>query len=279
MATGALIFEASLGAARATFTGDSKSRLTAAKLRGITIGLHVLQPLARLCGRLRYGLAPWRRRSATLAFPMRRKRSIWDERWKSADQRLKRIEQDVRSLGCVVRHGSEFDRWDLEVRGGMLGVARMRIAVEEHGAGRQLVRFSCWPKYSRFGLTVAAGCAALAVGAALDGAVGAFVVLAAVAAITAVSALRDTATATGVLLRAIVGRPRTGQRRVGAPRRRSALTIARPQQQPRSAVATYVSENGHLSGGSENGHDPEVAPAHLEELPSAPSVVRLSSND
>jgi hypothetical protein len=49
--------------------------------------------------------------------------------------------------------GADFDRWDLEVRGGLFGVARVLTTVEEHGGGRQLVRFRIWPRVSR-GATV-----------------------------------------------------------------------------------------------------------------------------
>ena len=30
--------------------------------------------------------------------------------------------------------GGDYDRWDLEIRGGLLGSLRTRMAIEEHGA-------------------------------------------------------------------------------------------------------------------------------------------------
>ena len=36
--------------------------------------------------------------------------------------------------------GGDFDSWDLQVQGGLLGRARLSLAIEEHGAGRQLLR-------------------------------------------------------------------------------------------------------------------------------------------
>jgi hypothetical protein len=48
----------------------------------------------------------------------------------------------------VVRGGGT-DRWDMQVRLGPLGSARLRIAAEEHGQGRQLVRYRVWPRWSR----------------------------------------------------------------------------------------------------------------------------------
>ncbi len=42
------------------------------------------------------------------------------------------------------------------MRGGILGSARLRMAVEEHGAGRQLARFRVWPRLSRGFVALAA---------------------------------------------------------------------------------------------------------------------------
>jgi glycosyltransferase involved in cell wall biosynthesis len=278
LAVGALFFEAGLGTARATFTNKSLSRATEWRLRSVTWFLHLLQPLARLTGRLRYGLAPWRRRAGSFAFPRRRKHSIWDERWQSADQRLKRVEQDLRGDGCVVLHGSAFDRWDIEVRGGMLGVARLRIAVEEHGAGRQLVRFSFWPKYSRFGLGLVAACAALALGAAIEGVTVAAAVLATVAAVIGLSAIRDSATATGVLLRALAGRSRRGGR-VARARRYRESAVSSLNAKPEKTMAAYLSGNGAANPQSQNGHDAATTPASLSELPQPSGIAPVSSND
>jgi hypothetical protein len=44
--------------------------------------------------------------------------------------------------------GSETDRWDLHAHLGPLGAARLRATVEEHGHGRQLLRFRIWPRWS-----------------------------------------------------------------------------------------------------------------------------------
>jgi hypothetical protein len=49
----------------------------------------------------------------------------------------------------TVLRGGEYDRWDIQVRLGPLAGARVRVAVEEHGHGRQLVRYRIWPRWSR----------------------------------------------------------------------------------------------------------------------------------
>jgi hypothetical protein len=50
----------------------------------------------------------------------------------------------------------------MQVRAGPLGSARIRLGVEEHGEGRQLLRFRVWPRWSRGGSAVATVLAVLA---------------------------------------------------------------------------------------------------------------------
>ncbi|WDT74126.1 MAG: glycosyltransferase [Candidatus Manganitrophus sp.] len=129
------------------------------KLRMITASLHLVQPLARLIGRLRHGLSPWRRpegdrqdgkerkgREGWL-FPFRRTVVSWSETWKSAESRLGALEATLKESGATphLRCGGDFDPWDLELRGGLLGTARLQMVIEEHGGGRQLVRYRLQP--------------------------------------------------------------------------------------------------------------------------------------
>ena len=44
------------------------------------------------------------------------------------------------------------------------------MAIEEHGSGKQMVRFQVWPKLSLIGAVLGALCVVLATGAALNGA-------------------------------------------------------------------------------------------------------------
>src|SRR5207244_13385466 len=83
----------------------------------------------------------------------------------------------------IVRRGGDFDRWDLEVRGAVLGSARMLMGVEEHGQGRQMVRVRLWPRAAGAGLGAVVILAGLAAAALLDGAgtASAMLALAAVA--------------------------------------------------------------------------------------------------
>jgi hypothetical protein len=119
------------------------------RLRVLTAGLHLAQPVARLKGRLLHGLTPWRRRGIRgFALPLPRTVNIWSEVWQAPEQWLSEIEQRLIDSGAVVRRGDNFDSWDLEVRSGFLGSARLLHAIEEHGGGKQLVRFRIWPRWS-----------------------------------------------------------------------------------------------------------------------------------
>ncbi|HEU4371138.1 MAG TPA: glycosyltransferase [Methylomirabilota bacterium] len=146
--------------------------LTCLRFRVLVAALHLLQPAARLRGRLRAGLTPWRRRAGSRVPRSRRTLSIWTERWEAPDERLLDLERRLRETGLPVRRGGDFDAWDLEVPGGLLGGARLVMLVEEHGVGRQLARFRAWSRCSPVGVALAAVLGALALAALLDGAPG-----------------------------------------------------------------------------------------------------------
>ncbi len=198
------VAQACASAAQASFSNAPRSRMTLLRLRTVTAFLHLLQPLARLRGRLSHGLTPWRRRGLPhRSLPWWRTSTIWSERWQGTTERIKSFEAALRAYCTVVLRGGDYDRWDLEVWGGMLGAVRLRVAVEEHGAGRQLVRFRSWPRCSPGGLALTLLLSALSVGAALDQAWVASVILVAPAALLAVSMVHECATATGAFLRAL----------------------------------------------------------------------------
>ncbi|MDQ3817052.1 MAG: glycosyltransferase [Acidobacteriota bacterium] len=136
------LVQASLSASRASFSSRPEPRFNRWKLWAITTSFHLLQPLARLCGRLYHGLTPWRLRGVRgLSLPWPRTFIIWSERWQSSYGRLQALEALLRTQRAVVLRGGSYDPWDLEVRGGILGGTRVRMSIEEHGGGKQLVRF------------------------------------------------------------------------------------------------------------------------------------------
>jgi hypothetical protein len=169
LAAGTLLVQAGVSARRASFTSRPRSRLAWLGLWSLTTVLHLLQPLARLRGRLRYGLTPWRRGAAHgVVWPWTQVSITWHEQWQSAIERLQHVEAILRAGGTLVTRGGDYDRWDLEVCGGLFGSARTLMAIEEHGAGKQLLRFRSWPRCSKKGLALLLLCTALTVGAAVN---------------------------------------------------------------------------------------------------------------
>ena len=77
---------------------------------------------------------------------MPRRAQVWSETWLAPEAWLEEVEARLRSAGTVSARGGDFDRWDLAIRGGILGGARLLMAIEEHGAGQQLVRFRMSPR-------------------------------------------------------------------------------------------------------------------------------------
>lgn len=142
------------------------------RARLVATWLHLIQPAGRLLGRMRTGLTPWRRRGpGGWSFPWRRKLWLWSETgWRSLEDRLREIETSLRRQEAVVVRGGDFDDWDMEIRGGLMGSVRLRMTVEEHGQGRQMVRMRASPHCSRGAGLVAilmiAICDAAAFGAA-----------------------------------------------------------------------------------------------------------------
>jgi len=204
LAVGAPLVQASRCVSRVYFVHAPVSRACQMKLRLLTACLHLLQPLARLCGRLSHGLTIWRQRAvAGLALPRPWLANIWCARSLPVDERLQSVEANLREQGVVALRGGEFDLWDLEVRRGLLGAARMFVGVEHHGDGRQLLRIRSWPRCSSAGLMLTLLFAALSLGAAVDRAWHAFYVLGAVTLLLALRTAHECAASTAGFLTAV----------------------------------------------------------------------------
>jgi O-antigen biosynthesis protein len=197
LAVGAVIAQAALSAGRAHFRRGGRSRRTMFKLRALTMLLCLVQPMARLRGRLAHGLTPWRQRGEVRAGrpPWRRICTLWRERGRAASEHLQDISRALRQRGAIVRAGGDFDPWDLEVRLGALGAVRILLATEEHGGGRQLLRFRLSPRVSSVWLTFAALVVGSAAGAGAGRAWLVAACLTAAAGVIVARALFDTARA------------------------------------------------------------------------------------
>ena len=162
---GASLVQAWVGGRRARFGRDIDPGLRPA-LIALTSFLHVLQPLARLAGRLRSGLTPWRKRDAGFTSPVQREFTLWTEDGRPLERWLGEIEHALRARGLPVRRGGNFDAWDLATHTGPLGEARLLFGLEEHGQRRQLARFRLWTRPSRKGLFLVLVSTAVALAAA-----------------------------------------------------------------------------------------------------------------
>ncbi len=149
------IIQVCLGTVKANFPTQSPSFSYNLKRRILTAILHMIQPLARLFGRLGSGLSPWRVRSSGFSSPWPKCKSVWSEDWKDPNTRLYLLYDAIRKDGAAVTHGGDFDRWDLEVRGGIFSTARLLMATEDHGSGSQFIRLWWWPKFYPGGVALA----------------------------------------------------------------------------------------------------------------------------
>jgi len=122
----------------------------------LTAFLYIIQPLARLDGRFTYDITSRRKQGiGNLPFkfivPKNRYFSIWSENWKSNEDWIRSLETNLIESKTKVRCGGEFDRYDLEANVGMFAFCRGLLVVEEHGAGKQLIRLRCRTRFSMFG--------------------------------------------------------------------------------------------------------------------------------
>ena len=177
---------------------------TRPKYRAMIAVLHLVQPAARLSGRIRGGLTPWRARGRwVLAVPRPRRVAFWSESWRGPEERIRDLEKALKESDRPVRHGGSFDRWDLEVGSGRFGSARLLMAIEDYPQGKQLVRWRCWPRFSPIGVVAAIACGALAAGAASGEGATAALILALLGIALVVRTVIDAAAATGAVVEAL----------------------------------------------------------------------------
>src|SRR5205814_7190319 len=91
--------QAGLSAAHASFPDSPPKRAALLKRRLLTAALHLVQPLARLRGRLKEGLTPWRCRGASQPAPLW---PVTTSTWRSSRARavlvVKRSEEHTSEL-------------------------------------------------------------------------------------------------------------------------------------------------------------------------------------
>jgi GT2 family glycosyltransferase len=202
----AWVVPAALGARRAGFMHERLSRPRRLGMLALTTLLYLGQPLARLLGRTRP--PPWRPTDPPApVLPRRRSTEIWSENWRSAEDRLHEIEEAARSEGAAVFAGDCWDKWDLHLRGGLIGAARLRMGLEEHGRGRQLVRIEVMPHVSMLAIAIVTALVAATLTAAVVAAWPSAFVLAVVSLAAAGRLAWESGVATAWLVRDAVPSP------------------------------------------------------------------------
>jgi hypothetical protein len=109
----------------------------------------------------------------------------------------------------------------------MLGRARLRTAVEEHGLGRQLVRFRVWPRPSAAGVVLAAFFAALAAAAGSDRSWAGATILLLFAVMLAGGVVEQCAAATAALLGPVLIQERAAKRAADRTAESPRITVER----------------------------------------------------
>jgi GT2 family glycosyltransferase len=139
--------QAGLSAAKAEFPTPRPHRGERLVLKLITAALHLIQPIARLKGRLQHGLTPWRSRQSG--------RPVWRLRYAHESSSTTRVSPDTwreciaaraRARNLIVRENPDPGGWDLELRGGSLGSARVLMVLSDEATGGQRLRVRCWSR-------------------------------------------------------------------------------------------------------------------------------------
>ncbi|UCE00229.1 MAG: glycosyltransferase [Chloroflexota bacterium] len=194
------ITQAIISAKKAQFQENPKYGFERFKFFSLTAFLHLFQPMARLWGRLTASWnQPQKTRHKKFSIPMVHISNFWNEEWKSSEQRLETVEKALYAENAAVARGGDFDRWDLEVRSGLVSSARTCMAIEDHGSGRQLIRFRSWPKINPPFLFAITLFSSLAILAAIDQAWIAVLILGIIAITILALGLWNCATTLGTL--------------------------------------------------------------------------------
>jgi glycosyltransferase involved in cell wall biosynthesis len=93
-----IFLQAGLSAKKAVYATPPKTKFESFYRWGLTAFLHLIQPLARLYGRITHGLTPWRKRGVgegikpSFLLPKTHNFVLWSETWRSAEDWLQKVE-------------------------------------------------------------------------------------------------------------------------------------------------------------------------------------------
>ncbi len=141
--------QAILHASRADLRDEPRTWRRRLTMRGVIALMYLLQPIARLRGRIHAGLTPWRLRGVSgFAAPWSCRPECWRKRWREPGALLAAMEDRLRAGGAVVMRGDGFARWDLELRTGLVGRVRLRHLTADLEHGAQYVRVEATPRFA-----------------------------------------------------------------------------------------------------------------------------------
>jgi len=125
------------------------------RYRVLTGMMHILQPVARISGRLSHALACAKTQGLLQWTGLGdRVLRIWSEQWRAPEEWLTSLETRLKAEDVATRRGGNFDSWDFEAQAGLAGGVRLKMAIEEHGAGEQMLNLHLSTRVT--GLAVAA---------------------------------------------------------------------------------------------------------------------------
>ena len=141
--------------ARARFPVPPGTAAGAVRMRLLVAFLYMMQPVARLTGRLHNGLTPLRLRGMEgFAFPFSRRLESWCKHWHDPAARLASLEGALKDRGAVVLRGHEFARWDLELRAGLFGRVRISQFTADLAHSAQYVQVRANPRIASLGSAI-----------------------------------------------------------------------------------------------------------------------------
>lgn len=200
-----VVIEALIGALASTGSGKMLPGPRKWKAVATTTLLYLLQPIVRHWGRfvgLRQSVqARLKRDGGRLPKPLTGWR--WSETWIAPETRIAAIESELRVHGIPLTRGGDYDPWDFELHAGVMGGARMSLAIEDHSGAAQMIRYRIVPHVRLVFVAAVLVSLLLAILAAADSAWAAALVLAIVAGGLTFAVLRACSRALGWGLRAL----------------------------------------------------------------------------
>ena len=153
-----VFIQAGISASHAKFVNKPDTTIRKLKYWGLTTFMHVIQPIARLKGRIVHGLTPWKSgfkqlRNFNYLFKSR-KLKHWSEHWRPIEEWLIDIQTGLERLNNKIKKGGDYDRWDIKSRSGIFASVQSLLTIEEYGMGKQYLILNTKLLVSIFGVTI-----------------------------------------------------------------------------------------------------------------------------